>query len=463
MLTLADGFDPYNNEFRFDRQPRNFSCVLNFLRTGKLHLGEETCVIAFSQDLEYWGVEELYLEQCCVQRYYQQRELLTWDHQVKKEEDLEVFRPGRLGRLQKILWDLFEKPHTSIGARVVAIISITFIILSTVVLTLNTLPYFDLRDEHNNEKDYPPFALLEAIYMSWFTFEFLIRLLACPSKCKFVKSPMNVIDLLAILPYYVSIALVNSTSVGQLTEVRRIAQFFRIMRILRIFKLARHSVGLQSLGFTIKNSYKELGLLLLFMSISVLIFSSLVYVFEKDDSDTSFKNMLDAYWWALITMTTVGYGDISPTTGLGKVIGSCCAICGVLVIALPIPIIGNNFAAFYKNERRREQLAEKKSALERAKRKGAITPFPGQDGYKEGDDKGDGGSIGSDRSTSNLNETGDNDRRPESKRLDITELDAESVGFDADSRAAFSRRSVHVMNGINTLYKTGNMPNISIK
>lgn len=116
---------------------------------------------------------------------------------------------------------------------------------------------------------------------------------------------MNVIDLLAILPYYVSIALVNSTSVGQLTEVRRIAQFFRIMRILRIFKLARHSVGLQSLGFTIRNSYKELGLLLLFLSISVLIFSSLVYVFEKDEPATTFDDMLDAYWWALITMTTV--------------------------------------------------------------------------------------------------------------------------------------------------------------
>ena len=99
--------------------------------------------------------------------------------------------------------------------------------------------------------------------------------------------------------------VVNSTSVGQLTEVRRIAQFFRIMRILRIFKLARHSVGLQSLGFTIRNSYKELGLLMLFMTISVLIFASLVYVFEKDESNTTFNDMLETYCWTLITMTTI--------------------------------------------------------------------------------------------------------------------------------------------------------------
>ena len=63
-------------------------------------------------------MDELYLEQCCVQKYYQQRELLTWDYQVKKEEELEVFRPGRIGKLQKLLWELFEKPHTSVGARV---------------------------------------------------------------------------------------------------------------------------------------------------------------------------------------------------------------------------------------------------------------------------------------------------------------------------------------------------------
>ncbi len=76
-------------------------------------------MIEISKDLEYWGVDELYLEACCVQKYYQQKELLNWEHQAKKEEEIEIFWPSRIGRLQKVLWDLFEKPHTSVGARVI--------------------------------------------------------------------------------------------------------------------------------------------------------------------------------------------------------------------------------------------------------------------------------------------------------------------------------------------------------
>ena len=84
-------------------------------------------------------------------------------------------------------------------------------------------------------------------------------------------------------------------------------------------------------------------MLFLFLFMGVLIFSSLVYVFENDDPDSTFKTMLDAYWWALITMTTVGYGEVVPITGFGRLVGGICATFGVLVIALPIPIIGNQF------------------------------------------------------------------------------------------------------------------------
>ena len=154
--------------------------------------------------------------------------------------------------------------------------------------------------------------------------------MSCPNKVTFFSKVMNWIDLLAIIPYFVTVILYSagfedSDSDQNRTEnandVRRIAQFFRLLRIvktlriIRIFKLARHSTGLQALGFTMRSNIKELGLLILFLGMGAVMFSSLVYVFEKEDKDTSFSTMLEAYWWAFITMTTVGYGDVVPSTG----------------------------------------------------------------------------------------------------------------------------------------------------
>lgn len=79
ILELCDKFNLDDNEYYFDRHPRNFGAVINFFRTGRLHLGEEGCPVAFKQDLDYWGIDELFLEPCCQQRYYQARELMGID------------------------------------------------------------------------------------------------------------------------------------------------------------------------------------------------------------------------------------------------------------------------------------------------------------------------------------------------------------------------------------------------
>ena len=221
---------------------------------------------------------------------------------------------------------------------------------------------FQVTDPETNEtNEHRDFAIAEAIFITWFTIEYWVRFIASPKKWHFIKEGMNVIDLLGIVPYFVSLALSNMKSSGEYQdEMRRMAQVFRIMRILRIFRLGRHITGLQTLGATLKDSYKELGLRGLVVIMGMLIFSGLTFVVEKDANPDEFISMPAALYWSIITMTSVGYGDITPRTWFGKLCGATCAICGVLIISLPIPIIVNTFNKLYEKAKIKDQITKKK-------------------------------------------------------------------------------------------------------
>ncbi|XP_023324508.1 uncharacterized protein LOC111698406 [Eurytemora carolleeae] len=374
LQELCDAYSLDKREYYFDRSPRNFDAILGLYRTGKLHLSQGVCVQDFCEELEYWGLTDLHLEPCCQHTYYRARWLLPQTGLPGDDQD-EEFGNGLFSSSQRRLWNLFENPHHSGAAKIVAVVSCLFVVVSTLCLIFSTLPKFQQKDSRGVVQEEYFFEVAEAVFVGWFTFEYVVRFIAAPKKIKFIKGGMNIVDLLGILPYFMSLFLnlVTTTSNTQnkyQDEMRRIAQIFRIMRILRIFKLARHITGLQTLGMTLKNSYKELGLLMLVVIMGMLIFSGLAYVSEKDEQDTEFISMPQALYWAIITMTSVGYGDITPKTWFGKLVGSACAICGVLCISLPIPIIVNNFNKFYEKAKIEEEILskKKKASWEDAKR-----------------------------------------------------------------------------------------------
>ncbi|CAG4982165.1 unnamed protein product [Colias eurytheme] len=299
---------------------------------------------------------------------------LDIDSEKPSEEEIarlfgyeEAYHSGELGIWQRIkpkVWALFDEPSSSPSAKVISAASVFFICVSVLCFCLKTHP--DLRvpepfDMENftlngtflweeNDQPHVAFFYIELVCNVWFTIELLVRSVVAPNIIEFVKSPVNIIDFLSTLSFYMDVVV-------QLTVVRRnidkadILEFISIIKILRLFKLTRHSPGLKILVHTFKASAKELTLLVFFLVLGIVIFASLVYYAEKsqDNPDNQFKSIPLGLWWAIVTMTTVGYGDMAPKTYLGMFVGALCALAGVLTIALPVPVIVSNFSMFYSH------------------------------------------------------------------------------------------------------------------
>lgn len=162
------------------------------------------------------------------------------------------------------------------------------------------------------------FWLIETVCICWFCLELSLRFASSPDKRKFWGDVMNLIDIIAIVPYFVPIIMYWAKSAEDILLEEEedsndkdkgmsfaIFRVIRLVRVFRIFKLSRHSKGLQILGRTLQASMRELGLLIFFLLIGVVLFSSAVYFAEIDSEENVFKSIPDAFWWAVVTMTTV--------------------------------------------------------------------------------------------------------------------------------------------------------------
>ncbi|KAJ0037036.1 hypothetical protein NL108_016430 [Boleophthalmus pectinirostris] len=403
QLQQVPGFIEYNartNEYFFDRHPGVFAYVLNYYRTGKLHCPADVCGPLFEEELSFWGIDETDVEPCCWMTYRQHRDA---------EEALDVFELNvdngdedddigkRLGiedvaadgsvsqwrKWQPVIWNLFEDPYSSRAARFIAFASLFFILVSITTFCLETHEAFntiinktelllnssipDSGPQYEIETD-PALTYVEGVCVFWFTIEFLVRVTFCPCKLEFVKNALNIIDFVAILPFYLEVGLSGLSSKAA-KDVLGFLRVVRFVRILRIFKLTRHFVGLRVLGHTLRASTNEFLLLIIFLALGVLIFATMIYYAERIGAKpndptasvhTKFKNIPIGFWWAVVTMTTLGYGDMYPETWSGMVVGALCALAGVLTIAMPVPVIVNNFGMYYSLAMAKQKLPKKR-------------------------------------------------------------------------------------------------------
>uniref|UniRef100_A0A671T6H0 Ion transport domain-containing protein n=1 Tax=Sinocyclocheilus anshuiensis TaxID=1608454 RepID=A0A671T6H0_9TELE len=227
--------------------------------------------------------------------------------------------------------------------------------------------FTDFSQQYEIETD-PALTYVEGVCVLWFTFEFLVRVTFSPDKLEFVKSILNIIDFVAILPFYLEVGLSGLSSKAA-KDVLGFLRVVRFVRILRIFKLTRHFVGLRVLGHTLRASTNEFLLLIIFLALGVLIFATMIYYAERIGASpndptashhTMFKNIPIGFWWAVVTMTTLGYGDMYPQTWSGMLVGALCALAGVLTIAMPVPVIVNNFGMYYSLAMAKQKLPKKR-------------------------------------------------------------------------------------------------------
>jgi hypothetical protein len=183
--------------------------------------------------------------------------------------------------------------------------------------------------------------VIEAFCTIAFTVEFITRFCVCDvygeTVKMFIKHPLNVFDFLAILPWYIDMLGSN------FAELRII----RLARVLRLLKVARYSSGLQTMIEGLRRSMQAISLLLAAVVLGMILSSSMIYYQETEANKEFFPSIPGSFWWALVTMTTVGYGDRYPKTYMGKLVASVTMIFGILLIALPMAIVGNKFQEVY--------------------------------------------------------------------------------------------------------------------
>lgn len=232
-------------------------------------------------------------------------------------------RPWQL-KVQEIIYGTYTKAGKRFD-----ILLLILILLSIVVVMLESVSYLNLKYRLT-------FIGIEWVITVLFTIEYILRIISLRKPLSYVFSFMGIVDLLSILPSYLSLLVDGTESLMLLRSIR----FLRIFRILR---LSRYMLGADILGDALKNSRHKIIVFLISMLTIVIILGGMMHVIEP--AEAGFTSIPRSVYWAIITITTVGYGDITPVTPLGQALASFIMLFGYAIIAVPTGIVSSEFTA----------------------------------------------------------------------------------------------------------------------
>ena len=217
-----------------------------------------------------------------------------------------------------------------------------------------------------NEKYYLVFRAFEAITVAVFSIEYILRIWTADMlypeakhpRMKYIFSFMAIIDLLAILPFYIPVVSVD-------LRFLRMMRLFRLFRLLRVFKLGRYFEALQIIFKVIRTSGPQL-IMSVAICFFVMLFSAIImYTVENPVQPEQFPNVIASLWWAICTLTTVGYGDVYPITQIGRFFAAIISLVGIGIIAIPTGIIAAGFnQVIYKEQKGGPEAAECKLSID---------------------------------------------------------------------------------------------------